>query len=363
MSSFLDAISDAVRTTACGIISVNDEINGFLEGVGLPGASDYADRTRALRRQLCDNDDDTVPVTQSQVTGGQCPGIEYRAGAPGVTTSSVSRGIGPLSVSTTTGENNGRPTWTLTFVWAGGLTGGSGVQSFFDDGPSPTISERYTGVVATRVDDQLDTCGDGPTPPIPPYVPTPITVNISYQNNQEITVNEDVDITIFSPQVNLIGGIFAPVVISGNTFQLIGTAKFSPEFKLEISPEVNIGTGGGNTDSPGPNPDRPYPEPTPNPSERRVIVGAVVTAVDVSTRQDFIPQDGNPDIAIPNLGFISFYIATENDRAWTADIPIKNVRTYIPCPVAGGAIDVAGTGRSGIELSVQPVWGYPGQQL
>jgi hypothetical protein len=108
-----------------------------------------------------------------EVTGGQCEGIEYRAGAPNVTTPSVSRGIGPLSVSTSFGESNGRPTFSISFSWAGGLTGGVGVTTTFDDGPSPTISERYTGVVASRVDDQPDLCGDSPLEPAPNPNPRP----------------------------------------------------------------------------------------------------------------------------------------------------------------------------------------------
>lgn len=98
-----------------------------------------------------------------EVTGGQCPGVEYFAGAPDVTTPSVSQGIGPLSVSTSSGTQDGRPTFTITFNWGGGLTGGVGSTTSFDDGPSPTISERYSGVTTERVDGQADTCGDSPS--------------------------------------------------------------------------------------------------------------------------------------------------------------------------------------------------------
>lgn len=385
MTTFLDEIGRAVRQTACAVIATNDAVNGFMEGVGVPGAEAYANRTRALRRQLCDNNDDSVPTPTPPFTGGQCSGVEYevqvlRNGYTRIECDdgSTSQRTGPGNLTVTVyGPISGLRRVDIDQGDCGPRASRILLDAFDSNGDpiSPTIypvsvngaffsigdfDVSITSI--TRVDGQPDNCGDIPTP-IPPYAPTPTNVTINYENNQEITVNEDVDITIFAPQVNLIGGIFAPITIAGNTFSLVGTVELTPEFKLNLSPEITVNLGGGNTDSPTPNPDRPIPEPTPDPNERRVIVGAIATATSVGGRQDFLPQDANPDIAIPNLGYVAFYINTPNGTAWTEDIPIKNVRSYIPCPNPAGAIDTAGTGRPGIAIQVQPVWGYPGQQL
>lgn len=379
MGSFLDEIGKAVKQTACAVIATNDAVNGFMEGIGVPGASGYADRTRALRRTLCDNDDDTVPTPDPPFQGVQCDCGRYEIriegtytntfGSTGISFRFPSRKIrGPLSDLSVMPTGNINNDLVATFKCRGigsssyPTCGSTLTAQVFENTTSPVESvESFTVVVLEALDG--DDCGDPVPPPIPPYIPSPTTINISYENNQQITVSEDVDITVFSPKVNLIGGIFAPVTVAGNTFNLVGTAELSPEFKLNLSPKINIRLGGGNTDDPAPNPDKPIPEPEPDEDEIRVIVGAVVTATSVSDRQDFLPQNDNPDIAIPNLGYIAFYILVNDDAAWTADIPIKNVRSYIPCPVTTGAVDVAGSSRSGVELTIQPVWGYLGQNV
>lgn len=362
MATFLEEIGRAVRQTACAVISVNDAVNGFMEGIGTPGASEYADRTRALRRQLCDNNDPVVPAPTPPFTGGQCDtiyAVTYR----------VKNGQSPWAQQTTNfpGPIQGlefrsepapndrvRKQWLIKH--AGGEDSLILVPSAF---PDQVVLAEILNVA--RIDGQPDDCGDVPTP-IPPYVPTTTTVNISYENNQQITINEDVDVTVFAPQVNLIGGIFAPITISGNNFSLIGNAEFTPEFKLNLSPRINIGAP-GNTDNPVPNPSEPIPEPEEE-DPTRMIVGVIVTTTDLDlSRIGQISQDGNPDIFIPRLGSVSFYITTPNGNAWTTDVDIKNLRCYIPCPVPSGATDVAATPQNGIHFSVQPVWGYPGQQL
>lgn len=124
----------------------------------------FSTPSRVTMSNLCDpwleSQGSGSPGIEVTVQGGQCQGVEYFAGAPNVTGPSVSRGVGPLSVSTSFGESNGRPTFAIAFNWAGGLTGGVSITSSFDDGLSPTNSERYSGVVARRVDDMPDECGD-----------------------------------------------------------------------------------------------------------------------------------------------------------------------------------------------------------
>lgn len=377
MASFIDEIGAAVKQTACAVIATNDAINGFMESISFPGAESYRDTTRALRRQLCNNPDDVVPIPSPAFSGGQCSDVSYRVSwnagfvgcATGVIRENIIRGAitvtGPVTRDIETIPRPADPTtadnlFKINGVTVGGLATKTPCQPNSTDGNASSVFWGLFSII--RIDGQPDDCGDPPSP-IPPYVPSPVTVNIEYEDNSQITINEDVDITIFAPQVNLIGGIFAPITIAGNTFQLAGTVDLSPKFDVQISPKINIGGRGGKTDKQPSDPDGEVPEPEEDPGERRVIVGAVVTATSVSNRQDFLPQQGNPDIGIPNLGYCSFYIATNDATSWTEDIPIKSVRSYIPCPVAAGAIDVDATGRRGITLQVEPVWAYPGQQV
>lgn len=379
MATFIEEIGRAVKQTACAVIATNDSVNGFMQGIGFPGADSYRNVTRALRRQLCDNADDTVPTNpDADFTGGQCSGVVYNVSLTHTTQSWIS-GCTPSTILTSvkTGTVTGPVKRFYFRLFGSGSCGPSSAEIRVDDGQGDRVwSSAFTNVPTGRVidghqitsiqlsrqDGQADICGD-PPPIIPPYTPAPTTINIEYENNNQTTINEDVDVTIFAPQVNIGGAIFAPVTIAGNTFNLVGTVELTPEFKLNVSPEVNVNLGGGNTDSPVPEPDGDIPEPTIDPDERRVIVGAIVTATSVSDRVDFLPQGDNPDVGLPDLGLINFYISTANGTAWTGDIKVKNVRSYIPCPVTTGAIDVAGTARNGVQLDVQPVWGYPGQNL
>lgn len=367
MVTFREEIENAVRAQACAVLSGVEAASWY--GSALDFGNDenrFAEGVRGLRRSFCNNDDDVVDIPSPPFTGGQCAGASYSVsftqtgtavGTPTSQTGAISGLTGPISnvFNKDIGSFPGnRRVYQVCVSHAGGEK--CGISNALDPG-----SQELEDIVVTRTDGLPDDCGSLPAP-IPPYSPTATTVNISYENINNIQVNEDVDIEIFAPQVNLIGGIFAPIVISGNTFQLVGTAQISPEFKLEISPNINVGRGGG-VDETLPNPSEPVPEGNED-NGSRVIVGAIVTATSLELRKvGQISQAGNPDIFIPRLGSLSFYIAVDNGTAWTNDIDIKNLRCYIPCPVSSGAVDVAATSENGVQLDVQPVWGYPSQRL
>jgi len=378
MATFFEEVTKAVSQTACAIIAVNDSINGFLSEVGVPGSSAFADRTRALRRQLCNNSDDTVPVPPPPFTGGQCT-TSYRvvirrdrfpftSGCGQFTQNNVQSSPGTILQGPISGIF---ARFTGASASCGGLrtveyvvqtaTGEVVVQTETETRGWWKLNEVRIETVI-RVDGQPDNCGDPPGTSPPPYSPSPTTVNIEYQNDENITVNEDIDLTIFAPKLSLIGGIFAPITISGNNFNLVGTVELTPEFKLEVNPEINFGSG-GSVDNPSAEPVEPTPEP-PRTNDRRVIIGAIVTTTSLqNTPTTQIGQGSNPDIFVPRLGSLSFYISTENATAWTNDIDIKNLRCYVPCPAPGGAIDLAASPSSGVVFDVQPVWGYPNQNL
>ena len=81
-----------------------------------------------------------------------------------------------------------------------------------------------------------------------------------------------------------------------------------------------------------------------------------VTTVTDESRGTVIDQLDTPDIIAPNLGFIQFAIAVSNKIGWTVDIPVKNHRFFCECPWIGGAIDVRGTPRAGVEWIITPVY-------
>lgn len=355
--TFAEAVTEATRATFCGILAVNDGINGFLEGIVEGGSLGFQDATRALRRSVCNNSDDTVPIPSSEFTGGQCPVLYDGSLRVSVVVDGQDLSfnanffnvLGPIEgayLEPVPGQNSVRygviTESGQVFVGATSATGVQGVS--------------INNVI--RQDGQPDDCGDPPPPPIQPYVPGPTTVSITYEDNSQTTINEDIDITIFAPFVAIGGAIIAPVTISGNTFSLVGELQLTPEFKLNLEPSLTIG-GSGQQDDPSEPPDYPVGLPDPGPS-KRVIVGAVVTATQVTLgRKTEIEQGVNPDIFAPRIGNISFLIATDKDVAWTVDIPIKAVRQFVPCPFFGGAVDVAATPELGFELDVRPVYDFP----
>jgi len=119
------------------------------------------------------------------------------------------------------------------------------------------------------------------------------------------------------------------------------------------------GTSPNNPPPPVPD-DVPQPEPDPNdPDNDRVIIGAIVTSIveDAPSGSTQIFQTDNPDIYIPSLGYVNF--ASRRDVAgfgWTADIAVKNLRQYVPCPIPEGASEVAGTPKTGVNWTITPVY-------
>lgn len=356
MSNFLTAVTTAVQGAACLILnSPGTQAAEFVSG--LVPTSGYDDAIRGLRRQVCDDTDDNVNQPSPEFTGGQCP-VDYD---------------GTLRITKITGAGDFSFNADFFFIlgpiqgaWSEPVNGGQTYRygvvgaegNVFVGATSGTGWQGVALISVTRSDGQPDNCGDPPPPRPDTYVPSPTTVNITYVDNTMNTFNEDVDITIFAPFIGIGGAIFAPITIAGNTFQLAGTLQFSPEFKLEVNPVVEIGPR-GSADGEPPPPD--YPTELPESTQgRRVIVGAIVTATTVTLgKKTEIYQEVNPDIFAPRIGNLSFLISTDKGVAWTEDIPIKNVRQFVTCPFYLGAVDVAATAEDGFELDVVPVFDYP----
>jgi len=67
-------------------------------------------------------------------------------------------------------------------------------------------------------------------------------------------------------------------------------------------------------------------------------------------------QEGNPDIYIPNLGYVNFLIATGNVLSWSVDLAVKKRAVSSHARGKGGALRVEGTPRSGVTWQLSPVY-------
>jgi hypothetical protein len=119
----------------------------------------------------------------------------------------------------------------------------------------------------------------------------------------------------------------------------------------------------GDNPPPVPNPPPSIPPPPPPPDEdnedsESVIIGVLVTVNAIaSSTTTVLFQDDNPDIHVPNLGFVQFLSPVGRlASGWSSDIPVKNRRHLIPCPWPFGAIKVTGTPKSGVQWTLTPLY-------
>lgn len=252
---------------------------------------------------------------------------------------------------------------------------------------SPPVSVSLVAAVTSieRNDGLPDNCGDGPNSPPRNIIPPPVEA-------PDFVYNDDSGNTVNVPLVFAFGLAYIDADLNLN---LPITVNIKPDFDIPvtIAPKFdvvfNVGTGdyvfkpsyppGEEPPDPG-GPDRPdnyFPSPNPppnndptapNPPEppdrnelRRTIVGCLVTTTSISSNANItqLGQEVNPDVFIPDLGLVSFLIQVgSNAGGWTEDIRVKNRRQVIQCPWEGGAIDVRGTPRVGVEFVVTPIYGY-----
>jgi len=231
-----------------------------------------------------------------------------------------------------------------------------------------------TGRSVTPLGGASDNCGSLPGT-IPDYVPgdnqRPITINYTDASNNSISLDANIE---FGFHINnSVGDIIAPFNID-----------FTNNPEININGEINLTTGNiifGNGDPARPNRDRspcgndyvpdpgcpappagittlpPTGDPDPNePETREILRGCIVTTSSVPDGITQIFQDDNPDIYAPRLGHVNFLIEVGSAQAWTADIPIKNLRQICTCDWPGGAIAVRGTPNLGTVWTISPVF-------
>lgn len=211
------------------------------------------------------------------------------------------------------------------------------------------IEEKF---FVQRVDGQPDNCASGPN--IPPVGDRTFDIDINGDNATVI---------IGIGGVNVAGDLITPITINGPNYEYSGTINFNKN-------EINFNFGGNNPDNtvccPGDDETEsdPPPENDPPPEEQQQknVIGVLVTVTEVSNQSTptIIGQDDNPDIYAPSAGYVNFRVKVGNSFGWTADIPVKNRRHYIPCPTGLTATDVAGTARAGVVWTLTKVFETPG---
>lgn len=234
----------------------------------------------------------------------------------------------------------------------------------------------------------LDASNDGRCPDnkeIIPYRPEDFTgpVKIPY------TPPSGVSVTL--PFVAVIGLMYVDADFNLNmpvTFKLEPGA-IDLDFNFEFKGTLNLTTGdttidwtgGEEPNTPPPalppasrppilSPDKPPAPPKPpsvpdaepdtvEAEQGRVLIGVIVTSVYSTSDSNItrIFQRDNPSVYVPYLGLVSFAVRTaDGSVGWTNDIPVKNLRAFIPAPTVSGVIAVRGTARLPVTWELTPVY-------
>lgn len=335
--------------------------------------------------------------TQAPFTGGQCPGVlyniniswtqTYNGGAVWNGSSYLPNYYGeitsivllPLVVGqfpkialSHHGEppNPYTPNTTQQRVVDIGITG-------HQTGESTIINS----ISVTRVDGQTDNCGDVDVDiPEPPEGWNDYDTDITYNDNDNTEINIPVTFVFGFAFVNAKAELNIPFTLNVSpTLNFQGTLNVNTgDVHVDLFPSVT--NNNGNTVFSFPNGsdtfninnnfnvsgDRPDPTPNSNTNDKppgttngtkKVIRGVIVTVFQLTSKKHTVLyQNENPDIYVPNLGFVQFKVSVDGIEAWTTDHPVKTLRHFIECPWVGGAIDVKGTPQPGIQFELYPVY-------
>jgi hypothetical protein len=222
-------------------------------------------------------------------------------------------------------------------------------------------SEVWTISAVTRTDGQPDNCGD-PDPVIPPVTPINIDIDVDYDGG---TIT-NVPVTIGPFFIGIGGNVYAPVEINLPDVNLNGNINITPEFKFEPDFNFNFGEAPTGPDS-EPNPDDPGGPGTGEPSEPeeeplpngRIIAVLCTGRIESDARPSGIFQENGPNIYAPRLGSVRFGTIISNAVFWSPDIPIKGLRSVIPCPIEWGASIAVVNADPGVALNWVPIRAQP----
>ena len=394
MVTLYDAILDAANGGLCALA----DLSGRLTPPQPLRSLDLLDPARSAFRNFVAGRFCNKPPIQppNDFFGGQCPGDSYQIDflrisrfwddRPDLVEPAQSGGLGPISSLTTQiiGSNGGLDRYDVV------IQDGNGVRPLGVSAQASRVFDPFwpqeivfTNFILTNVSDPSDACGNA-GPSIGDYDPADFTINniINYTANDGN--NYDLEIQL----------VYAPAYLDANlNVNIPVDIKLNPSInpslnqKFDLGLTLNVSTGGASfnfprdpqlprpkppippdtrppayeaPDAPPPPPDIPEPPPEPEQRQtRRVIKAALVTVVasDPRGKVGVFGQGDNPDIAIPNYGYVNFLCrAGTLSGGWTPDQAVKIARCFIPCPWEGGAYDVKGTPQVGVEFIISPVY-------
>lgn len=373
--TFVESLGNSIRNGFCTVAQtaqdfgvtadVSVDYRGFSVGVNL---------IRLAQRLTCNRE--PSPGYAPGFTGGQCP-VQYDVTLlknaiegdgdpkPGYPDSITVRGTGPVRGFVI--RQDPGSVQIIYVQFAAGVEVYAGNLNLPDE---QFVDCAITSVV--RVDGLPDNCGN-PIPTVPPSEPGSRTTNINFTYTDSSSNDIDIDASVtFGDIVTGINGDInipfqvtyddiLPFTFNGTLNLNTGGITINPGNKGYPPTKNPNGDNFNSEDNPETLPDVPNDVIPPSandnePEVRRIIRGVFVTTVADESRGTVIDQLDTPDIIAPNLGFIQFAIAVSNKVGWTVDIPVKNHRFFCECPWIGGAIDVRGTPRAGVEWIITPVY-------
>lgn len=361
MPNFTDALEDAVRSATCGILAVNDNIQGWwARNTDLPFTDALAAGATAARRSLCDNPN-PVPNIPSEIGDrGQCSDTTYRVrfryrefndeGAQ--IRERISSNIfffGGLKdyrlPNTSVGQSS------IGYCWETCTPPGDVSTFIFDTSAGNTATKE---IIEYEVVSGPDDCGqDAPDQPAPIYQPISVPISVTYIDNSNTQITELGDFNLSVP-IFLPGSVNIPVEINLPGSTINGNIDIEGNLTIEISP----GRQPDDTVTDTPPPELPPgQEPEDPETERRIIGVHVFTTLPPNTSVTTIFQEDGPNIFAPRGGSVRFLITGGGGSSWTRDIDIKGDRQYIECPAQQGAISVVANELPGGTVSLIRVYG------
>lgn len=380
--AFQDALLGVIRDGFCTVVNTLQDFGFGLDvGAEYRGTKATVDVLRFSQRLVCNREPSAA--YEPPFTGGQCftayyvvveadvPRLDgFPSGLSGAYTRSPVPGrIEGLGVRTIPGV----PSSLYQFyIRSRDATGTISETEVLQAPVTVYAVPEGTFTTIARLDGLPDDCGS-PYPQPPPSAPGDRTYpfNFTYVDNSSNDVNIDGSVTFGDIVVGSNNDIKIPFRVTIDDilpYTFNGTLSLTTgdiSFNLgnpNYSPIDRPNPDGYTTDpSPDPLPDVPVP-PTdpganePEPDTQRVIRGVFVTTVTDNSPGTVIDQTDTPDIIVPNLGYVQFLIRVSGRSAWTSDIAVKNHKWFCECPFEGGAIDVRGTPRTGVEWTLTPVY-------
>lgn len=326
--TFFDDVRDGVNAAVCIYLDGVDNANSWLRDV-IP-TTPRPPFIGGIRGALCDKPE-PAPTSDAGFEGGQCSGVVYRArffspitGNPVI--NQASRGpitavvVGRLVSETDTTE-------TREYGLSGFNSAGVPEDKIVSFTLNKGFQLDFNGL--TREDGLLDDCGDPPPPPPPPFQEPTITVPIP---NPDGGPDFDIDVTLSVPVI--IGpNVFAPVRITGPTFELSGTVNLSPEFNIQIgggstSPDTGVPIPPESADKDSESPDKPQ-----DCGDTPLVALVVDLAFEDNLRATQLEQDGDiGSIGVPRVAILYFEAIVGGRRLLLPGIDLKLRSQVVPTP-------------------------------